>query len=153
MKRGQKRDPTALLTVGDVQRIRIERGRVNHETYKQLYSSVNDRIQRRAQVNSTNLTYRIPPFVPGRPVFTPSHAARYISDKLRRGGFGVAVLDDGVTLYVDWAPRPHAIPKEVPEAGKGDKPTGGPTLGPAPGPALDRHSIAAKLDALKRKLL
>lgn len=151
MKKGPAKGSPKLLTVGDVQRIRIERGRVNHETYKRLYESVNDRIQRRAHVNSTNLTYVIPPFVPGRPVYTPSHAARYISDKLRRGGFGVAVLGDGVTLYIDWAPRPQALPQPEDDAPAAPRP---PPAAAARPPLVGRRtSIAAQLDALKRKLI
>ena len=135
-----------LLTVTDVQKIRIDRARVNHETYKQLYATVHDRIKRRAQVNATHLTYVVPYFVPGRPMYTASHAARYITDKLRRGGFAVMASEDGGTLFVDWAPRPGKFPKPdppAPPAPAADR-RGGATK------PLSREAVAARLEALKR---
>lgn len=147
-----------LLTVNDVQKIRIDRARVNHETYKQLYKTVHERIRRRASVNSTHLTYAVPPFVPGRPVYTPGHAARYITDKLRRGGFGVmAVQDGGTTLFIDWTPRPRAPSKPVPPANKQHKHTsssgtssGTSSSGAPSSVTVSRQAIASRLEALKK---
>lgn len=137
--------------VSDVQQIRVKRGRVNHETYRQLYASLHDRIKRRAAANGTNLTYQVPPFVIGRPVYTPSHAVRYVSDKLRRGGFGVTVLADGMTLFIDWTPRPAtltAAPEQQKKRRRAEE-----AGAVAVVPAINRHTIAARLDALKRKLV
>ena len=143
MKKGSATAATALLTVSDVQQVRIDRARVNHETYKQLLGTVYDRIRRRASVNATHLAYNVPVFVPGRPMYTLSHAVRYITDKLRRGGFGVQAGPDGQTLYVDWTPRPQVLPPREPP----------PPPPPAAGHSTDRSTITARLNALKRKLV
>jgi hypothetical protein len=91
-----------MLTVGDVQAVRLERARTNHETYKLVLQRVYDRIRHRSSLNATDLAYAIPPFVPGRPVYDQSHAARYVTEKLQRGGFRVAT-DDAGALVVDWS--------------------------------------------------
>lgn len=99
----------ATLTVADLQSQREARARVNHETYKQLLAQVQDRIRMRANNDFRDLLWQVPPLVPGRPVFTASHAARYISEKLRRGGFDVTVAapgDDLFVLYITWQPAP-----------------------------------------------
>lgn len=91
-----------MLTVGDVQAVRLERARTNHETYKLVLQRVYDRIRHRTSLNATDLTYAIPPFVPGRPVYDQSHAARYVTEKLQRGGFRVTG-EDPHALTVDWS--------------------------------------------------
>lgn len=140
-----KRSSGKLLTVMDIQQIRVDRARVNHETYKQLYATVHDRIKRRASVNATHLAYAVPPFVPGRPVYVLSHAARYITDKLRRGGFAVLVSEDGGTLFVDWTPRPTRVPK------KPEEPAAPPPKSKRQSPpTISRQAVAARLEALKR---
>lgn len=139
----RRKPPQGLLTVSDVQQVRVERARVNHETYKKLYGVVHDRIKRRAEVNATHLTYAVPPFVPGRPVYNVTHAARYITDKLRRGGFSVWASDDGATLFVDWAPKP----KRLHLAAAAAPPPQPPARSRAP---LNRDAIASRLEALKR---
>jgi hypothetical protein len=130
-----------LLTVTDIQKIRVDRARVNHETYRQLYAVVHNRIKRRAEANATHLAYAVPPFVAGRPVYAASHAARYITDKLRRGGFQVMVSEDGATLFIDWTPRPRRVPKAEPPP---------PPKVHRPSPAVSRQAVAARLEALKR---
>lgn len=102
-----------MLTVGDVQAVRLERARTNHETYKIVLQRVYDRIRHRTSLNGTDMTYAIPPFVPGRPVYDPSHAARYVTEKLQRGGFGVST-DDAGSLVVDWSlPATKATARKV----------------------------------------
>jgi len=103
----------AGLTVADLHSEREARARVNHETYKQLLAQVQDRIKLRATNDFRDLMWQVPPLVPGRPVYTPSHAARYVSEKLRRGGFDVNVATPGAdvyVLYITWAATTPARP-------------------------------------------
>lgn len=98
-----------MLTVAELQRQRQARASVNHETYKQLWRQAQDRIRARADNRATDLVWQVPPLVPGRPVYVASHAARYVSDKLRRGGFEVTVAapqPDVQVLYINWKPKP-----------------------------------------------
>lgn len=100
-----------MLTVQELHRQREARARVNHETYKQLWRQVQDRIRARADNRATDLVWQVPPLVPGRPVYTVAHAARYVSDKLRHGGFVVTVAapqPDVHVMHIDWAQRPGA---------------------------------------------
>lgn len=94
-----------MLTVGDVQAIRLDRARTNHESYKLVLQRVYDRIRNRTSLNHTDLSYSIPPFIPGRPVYDLSHAARYVTEKLQRGGFAVTGGTNGV-LLIDWSLPP-----------------------------------------------
>lgn len=103
-----------MVTVAELHADREARAQVNHETYKQLWGLVQDRIRARAEMSATSLMWQVPPFVPGRPVYTVSHAARYVADKLRRGGFDVTVAApqrDVVVLFVSWTP---SAPKQHP---------------------------------------
>lgn len=102
-----------MLTVADLHRQRQARAQVNHETYKQLWRQVQDRIRSRADNRATDLVWQVPPLVPGRPLYAPSHAARYVSEKLRHGGFEVTVAapqPDIHVLYIDWKRRPANPP-------------------------------------------
>lgn len=145
-----------MLTVGDVQAVRLDRARTNHETYKIVLQRVYDRIRHRTSLNGTDLTYAVPPFVPGRPVYDPSHAARYVTEKLQRGGFAVTT-DDAGSLVVDWSlPATRATARKV--AGKKapaatpaatPKTADGQTRGPGRGPG---RGLSERLEALKARL-
>lgn len=105
---------SSSITVDELRRNREQRHRVNHETYKQLFEQIKTRIKARANNDCTDLTWQVPPLVPGRPVFDVSHAARYISEKLRLGGFEVQVVSTPYTsavcvLFVSWS-RKRAQP-------------------------------------------
>ena len=98
-----------MLTVADLQRDRQAKALVNHETYKQLLHQVQRLLRTRADNRGTDLLWPVPPLVPGRPLYTVSHAARYVAEKLRRGGFQVlaASPQPGVhVLYITWSVAP-----------------------------------------------
>lgn len=96
--------PGGLLTVHDLQTQRQARALVNHETYKGLLAQAQDRIRARALNDCKDLLWQVPPLVPGRPLYKTSHAARYVAEKLRVGGFSVEVASskDVHVLYVSW---------------------------------------------------
>ena len=97
---------TAGLTVGDLQAMRHARASVNHETYKMMLRQLHERVRARAANKFTDLAFQVPPLVPGRPLYTVAHASRYLSEKMRRGGFDVTVdapHPDVHTVYVSWA--------------------------------------------------
>lgn len=101
------------MRVEEVHDIRMKRAQANHRTYKQLFQACCERIRRRAAVPNlpSAMYYQVPAFVWGRPPFTHSHAARYVSEKLRRNGFQVTEPSPG-TLHVDWA-RPRKQTKRA----------------------------------------
>jgi hypothetical protein len=92
------------LTVRDLRAARQRRSGVNHETYKQLWTQAQQRIRVRDEMGHRHMVFDIPPLVPGRPVFKPSHAARYVAAKLRRGGFRVEETPH--SLHVSWDETP-----------------------------------------------
>jgi len=91
-----------LLTADEVNGVRARRASVNHETYKVILQRVYDRIRHQAAMNRSDLAYAVPAIVPGRPVYDATHALRYVTEKLRLGGFEVAT--DGPMVYVSWKP-------------------------------------------------
>jgi len=90
-----------MVTADEARRLRVNKGNVNHETYKEIYGKVSGRIKSAATRGETSLEYRIPPLIPGRPMYNISHAVRYNSDKLRNAGFEVSV--DGDLLRINWS--------------------------------------------------
>jgi hypothetical protein len=102
--RRSRRRTGGLLTVDELQTQRQARARVNHETYKGLLAQAQGRIRARALNDCKDLLWQVPPLVPGRPLYKTSHAARYVADKLRLGGFSVEVASsrDVHVLYVSW---------------------------------------------------
>jgi hypothetical protein len=103
-----------MVTIQDVAQWRREKASVNHETYKMLHAQVETRIKQMVETNmrATQMFYTIPIFVPGRPVYDPMHAKRYIAEKVRRAGFVVIEHDyPRHALTVNWSsptvPPPH----------------------------------------------
>jgi hypothetical protein len=139
-----------LLTVQDLQQTRIDRSSQNHETYKYLYGIVHRRIQRLFSANASSLTYRVPSFLPDRPRYDPRRAARYIRDKLRRGGFEVTVDGgDGVTLHIDWSASTRLDTDALRRHGRQQQQQQAPERVPR---RMNRDDIARRLQALKQKL-
>jgi hypothetical protein len=99
-----------MVTADEARRIRVRKGSVNHETYKGIYETISKRITAAAQRGETSIEYRIPPLVPGRPIYDIKHAIRYNHDKLRHAGFAVDTHDD--LLKIDWKPPPPPPKKD-----------------------------------------
>lgn len=144
-----------MLTVRELQKQREARARVNHETYKMLLHQVQDRLRLRADNRASDLLWQVPPLVPGRPVYTVSHAARYITDKLRRGGFDVApaaAAADVHVLYISWRP---VAPPSPPRRRKPRTPPAAAAAGaaePRRGIAISVAEASRSLDRLKARL-
>lgn len=112
-----------MLRVEDLHHSRRQRASVNHESYKQLLHKLYARIRHRASLDFTEVAYTIPPLIPGRPIYSQAHAARYMTEKLEKGGFAVrlaAAADDGMAsnvLHVSW-PAAKAAKKKNSNAAK-----------------------------------
>ena len=137
-----------LLTADEVNGVRARRASVNHETYKVILQRVYDRIRHQAAMNRSDLAYALPAIVPGRPVYDATHAMRYVTDKLRLGGFEVET--DGPTVYVSWKPAPRAPAKKPRHASsrKGDAGAAKPAAAAKPTPG----DLSRRLEILKYKL-
>lgn len=114
-----------MLSVEDVHGVRARRAGVNHETYKQLYESVCERIRYHAEFDQdcSSLWYTVPPFVVGRPLYDREHALRYVFDKLTYHGFRVTRQNH--SLFIDWTPQPtrrRRRQRPVPKIPKPQKP-------------------------------
>lgn len=134
-----------MLRVEDLHHSRRQRASVNHESYKILLHKVYDRIRHRASLNMSDIAYTVPPIIPGRPIYDQAHAARYITEKLQRGGFSVTHSNDqnnSIVLAVSWPP-PTAKPPKAKEKAKAAKAK--PTKPPA-------ASLSERLQNLKAKL-
>lgn len=102
-----------LLTVSSLHEKRFEKARVNRETYRGILHGVYNRIQRRGTPWGS-FGVLVPAFVLGRPFYELSHACRYVTQKLRAGGFEVAEVDGSPgRLTVSWAPPPLPRRKAV----------------------------------------
>lgn len=138
-----------MVTADEARQLRADRGSVNHETYKSIYTKVCARIKNAASRGDTKTEYRIPGLVLGRPPYDISHAIRYNRDKLVNTGFRVTTTDD--TLHVDWGgdskkpplkkPPPKKTPPKKPPSPKLSK-NNTPTL----------SSISDKLAAIGKKI-
>jgi hypothetical protein len=133
-----------MVTAEEARRLRVTKGSVNHETYKSIYAKIQNRIKVAAARGDTSIQYRIPPLVPGRPIYDITHALRYNRDKLKLAGFRVVDTDD--VLDIDW--RIVAAEKKMPPPRqKAKKPpeTSSSGFGTSAG-------ISSKLADLKKKL-
>lgn len=93
-----------MLTVSELSRPAKKRAERNHETYKMLYTRCTDHI-RRVAANAPDVrsvTWYVPAVVPGRGMYNHAHAARYVTEKLERGGFTVRPGAEGFSLHVSW---------------------------------------------------
>ena len=105
-----------LLKVGDLTSRDRERVKKNHETYKMLYKQCVDHIRRLNDMGTTSTTYFVSEYVLGRPLFTHSHAIRYIVEKLQRGKFCVEVDPVSKHLVIDWgAEKQKQVRRKIPD--------------------------------------
>lgn len=155
----QKRKHRPPLTVTELQERASRRASVNHTTYKRLYEEVQSMIRARAAAGpATAMLWTVPVFVPERPLFPRPHAARYVRDKLRKGGF-VAMMPTQAkdSLLISWdaslvgqAPRKRHKRKKPRDSARGDSDDGGPHSG---GPSLRVPDDAIRsLERLRARL-
>jgi hypothetical protein len=136
-----------MVTAEEARRLRVTKGSVNHETYKSIYAKIQNRIKVAAARGDTSIQYRIPPLIPGRPMYDITHALRYNRDKLKLAGFNVFETDD--VLDIDWrvvAEKPPPLPPPInPKTIRKRKPLESASFGTSAG-------ISSKLADLKKKL-
>ena len=130
-----------------MQKLRLDKGRVNHETYKLVYNQVIEKVRRHAEMNATSAIVRIPGYVPGRPVFKANRATRYVVEKLRLRGFEAAVATEGGDFHVmvSWGAAP--IPKPARKKGIPPAPRPAP-----PKPLVTADDVTRRLDTMKLRL-
>lgn len=80
-----------MLRARDLRLASKERSLVNRETYREILAELQKGIRMANDNGAKELSYRIPPFVPGRPLFQASRAAKYVRKKLTLAGFQVNV--------------------------------------------------------------
>jgi len=110
-----------MLTVDQLRQKQLERANINHETYKRLYAMCTKRIQDLAAHNITSCVWVVPPFYPGRPLYTVTHAMRYVRDKLRHGGFSVTADPLNNALNIDWDASRQPPPRKKKKKNKTKK--------------------------------
>ena len=111
---------TKKITAEHMYGIRLERSKVNHETYKMIYHQITRRIETHGRMGSMHLDAKIPHYVTGRPIYDVMHAARYVAEKLRFAGFSTHVHREDPDEYfvrISWkTPPPPPPPKKTPKA-------------------------------------
>lgn len=103
-----------VLTAQDAQQIRLAKRSVSHQTYKILFDMTIQRIRSRCEMNQTNLRYKLPNFLMGRPAINTKHAARYVSEKLKIYGYKTKYYELQGHWFVeaDWSVEPVKVPKK-----------------------------------------
>jgi hypothetical protein len=137
------------MHINDVHALRLERAKVNHQTYKDLFRLCCERIRRRAGVRNSPaaMHYQVPPFVWGRPPFQHTHAVRYVSEKLSRNGFRVTPSPaQAGMLLVEWG---HAAPAAVATAHARSAPKS--SLAAAKTRKKPAKKLSARLAALRKQ--
>jgi hypothetical protein len=136
---------TRSLRVKDLTSKEIQRAKLNHETYKELYLKTTDHVRRRNELGFTTTRYHVPSFIVGRPIFNHDHAVRYVTEKLQKGGF--KVIKDDNEIIIDWTKqKKDVIRKKAPkEACKSTSTSGGKK------PKID-EPLHVKLARLNHKL-
>jgi uncharacterized protein with PIN domain len=79
-----------------------------------LFETATHRIKKKAEMNETEMVYKIPHYVLGRSLFNVKHAARYVSEKLRIYGYKTSFYEQDGTYFVNvcWKKTPVLIPKK-----------------------------------------
>ena len=92
------------FTVDEVQKIISEKSKTNRETYKEILGLCERKIRHTIEFDkrAKDVTFVLPPFIIGKPVYNKDHAVRYIVDKLVRGGFKATPKDENHSIFIEW---------------------------------------------------
>ena len=141
-----------MVTAADMRRLREDKSKVNHETYKTIYRQVTRRIEMHGQMGELDLTAKVPHYVPGRPIYDVSHATRYVTEKLRIAGFEAISYDDGTGDFfvrISW----KSAPKTTAPRAAASKPANPKNVAIAPRSVMVAPAdTARRLDFLRMKL-
>lgn len=93
-----------MVSFKEVSDIRIQKARMNHEIYKEMWQKCSDKILADAKRNKSDTRYVVSPFIPGKPLVNVERAARYICDKLKYRGFEVVQVPQApfIILFINW---------------------------------------------------
>jgi len=93
------------VTLDDVSQFRIDKARMNHDTYKTIWEQCSRCILHEARKSNTTARFVISPFVFGKPLVDASRAARYVGDKLKVRGFEYeqANASPFVIMQISWS--------------------------------------------------
>jgi hypothetical protein len=136
-----------MVTAADMRRLREDKSKVNHETYKTIYRQVTRRIEMHGQMGELDLTAKVPHYVPGRPIYDVSHATRYVTEKLRIAGFEATSYGDATGDFfvrISWKSAPKTTAARPPKPPKNVEPRRSVMIAPA--------DTARRLDFLRMKL-
>ncbi len=136
-----------MVSASEMHALRMEKGRVNHATYKMVFGQIEERIRRHARMNATDMLTKIPCHIPGRPVYKVSHAARYVVDKLRLRGFEAELRPSGDGNLFLWASWKQAPPPPKEKKAKPPEP-----MPPTRPLVITPNDVTRRLDMLKARL-
>ncbi len=128
-----------MVTAAEMHAIRVEKSRVNHDTYKEIYARASEKIKVHGTMGARDILVKIPSYVAGRPVYDVTHATRYVVEKFKLAGFEARAQSEDV-VYVSWKNPPPSPRRPAAQ-----------TPPPPPAPATPADT-ARRLEFLKMKL-
>jgi len=98
------------FTVDDVKKIVTEKSQTNRETYRELLGLCERKIRHTISFDkrAKGVTFVLPPFIIGKPVYNKDHAVRYIVEKLIRGGFQATARNENHSILIEWKKKKKA---------------------------------------------
>jgi hypothetical protein len=96
-------------TLEAISEMRMQKARINHEAYKELWNQCSRVIMYNARQDLRWARFVVTPWVVGKPLVDTTRAARYIADKLNRRGFRLVQADNRppfVELWIEWDDAP-----------------------------------------------
>lgn len=91
-----------FISVADLASSNVKKSSHNHETYRMLYEQCISHIRTKHVAGYTETYWIVPEFVLGRGLFDVQHAIRYITEKLKLGGFEVDLVQNSTMLHISW---------------------------------------------------
>ena len=89
-----------MLKVNDLFDANKNRKNKAREVYKRILLDVYKKIKNRNEYNATNVIFRVPLMMLDAPLYDIAAAVKYVSKKLREGGFKVIERDN--VIQIDW---------------------------------------------------
>jgi hypothetical protein len=95
-----------MIAARDVQKTVQNRTKVQQVVFDTFLKRIAERIKYTSQTRPdvTWVTYQVPEFVLGRPMYNVRTAVNYVMSECQKKGFDVEELGNNV-LFISWAPR------------------------------------------------
>ena len=101
------------ISLSELYSIKDKKEKTRYNTFDKIIEQCHLKIKKTAIVGGMNITFEIPYFVFGAPLYKIDECINYVVNALRNNGLFVQILQPNNIIYVSWNPSEVSYKKQL----------------------------------------